>query len=141
MATQARELGPWALLVLLVGRFTVNTAFRVLYPLLPILVVRMGVDLPTASLAVTVLVGTGLLSPLGGMLGDLRGERFAMLAGLALIALGAAVCALVPAFWPFLGAILLLFVGLGFWANGLVAGALVVAGLTLGVRWLREGSA
>lgn len=111
MATQAREIGWWELLVFLVGRFTVNTAFRVVYPLLPFLAAALGVDLATVSLAVTVLVGTGLLSPLGGLLGDLRGERFAMLAGLAVIVLGAMACALAPGLWPFLGGNLL--IGLG----------------------------
>lgn len=108
---QVREIGWWELLVFLVGRFTVNTAFRMVYPLLPFLSVGLGVDLATASLVVTVLVGTGLLSPLGGLLGDRYGERPAMLLGLAVIVAGAAACALAPSFWALLLGNLL--IGLG----------------------------
>lgn len=82
------------LVVLLVGRLVFNTAFRVLYPLLPLLAVGMGVSLATVSLLVTVQVAATLLSPLGGQITDRFGERTTLLVGLALLVLGATGCAL-----------------------------------------------
>lgn len=106
MTTQAlgrtSELGWGALAALLGGRFVINTAFRIVYPLLALLAVQLNVDLRTASLLITMQVGVTLLSPLGGRLADLRGDRFAMLAGLGTFCMGALVCALASGFGPFL---------------------------------------
>ena len=97
--------------ILLAGRLVFNTAFRVVYPLLPLLAVGLGVDLQTASLLVTVQVAASLLSPLGGLITDSYGERATLLVGLALFTAGAVLCALAGAFWPFLAGYAL--VGLG----------------------------
>src|SRR5690606_18845196 len=78
VAEGARGLGWGALAILLVGRIAFNTAFRVVYPLLAFLATGLEVSLSTASLLVTMQVGTTLLSPLGGVLSDARGERFTM---------------------------------------------------------------
>ncbi len=106
MTTQAIDqtpgLGWGALLALLGGRFVINTAFRIVYPLLALLATKLAVDLRTASLLITMQVGVTLLSPLGGRLADLRGDRFAMLAGLAIFCVGAVVCALANSFGLFL---------------------------------------
>lgn len=87
---------------MLLGRLTVNTAFRMIYPLLAFLAAGLAVDLRTASLLVTIQVGATLLSPLGGLLSDARGERTTMLWGLVLFCAGALVCALSRSFVPFL---------------------------------------
>jgi predicted MFS family arabinose efflux permease len=92
-----RQLG-----VLLGARLIINTAFRLIYPLLALLAAGFSVTLQTASLLATVQVAATLLSPLGGRLADVRGERTGMAAGLGLFALGAAVCAVATAFWLFL---------------------------------------
>jgi len=99
-----RETGlSWReLAILLGGRLVFNTGFRLLYPLLAFLSVGFGVSLQTASLLVTVQVAATLLSPLGGAFSDARGERAALIGGLALFCAGAVVCALAPSFWPFL---------------------------------------
>jgi len=99
-----REAGlSWReLAILLGGRLVFNTGFRLLYPLLAFLSVGFGVSLQTASLLVTVQVAATLLSPLGGAFSDARGERAALIGGLALFCAGAVVCALAPSFWPFL---------------------------------------
>lgn len=106
MTTQVikRETGlSWReLAILLGGRLVFNTGFRLLYPLLAFLSVGFGVSLQTASLLVTVQVAATLLSPLGGAFSDARGERAALIGGLALFCAGAVVCALAPSFWPFL---------------------------------------
>jgi predicted MFS family arabinose efflux permease len=105
MTTQAlnrtEELGWGALAALLGGRFVLNTAFRIVYPLLALLATQLGVDLRTASLLITIQVGVTLLSPLAGRLADARGDRFAMLAGLAIFCVGALVCALANSFGLF----------------------------------------
>lgn len=106
MTTQVikRETGlSWReLAILLGGRLVFNTGFRLLYPLLAFLSVGFGVSLQTASLLVTVQVAATLLSPLGGAFSDARGERAALIGGLALFCAGAVVCALAASFWPFL---------------------------------------
>lgn len=106
MTTQALErtsgVGWGALAALLGGRFVINTAFRIVYPLLALLATQLAVDLRTASLLITIQVGVTLLSPLGGRLADLRGDRFAMLAGLAVFCGGALMCALAGSFGVFL---------------------------------------
>lgn len=106
MATQVigqrSELDWRQLAVLLGARLILNTAFRLIYPLLAFLAAGLGVSLQTASLLATVQVAAMLLSPLGGALADARGERTAMAAGLALFCVGATVCALASSFWPFL---------------------------------------
>lgn len=102
VAEGARGLGWGALAILLVGRIAFNTAFRVVYPLLAFLATGLEVSLSTASLLVTMQVGTTLLSPLGGVLSDARGERFTMQLGLAAFCAGALICALATMFVPFL---------------------------------------
>lgn len=115
MATQAAAAGErisWReLWVLLGGRLVFNTAFRLVYPLLAFLAAGFEVSLQRASLLVTVQVAATLLSPLGGQLADARGERAVLATGLGLLTAGAAVCALAPSFWPFLGGYAL--IGLG----------------------------
>lgn len=101
-ATQEAELGWRELAVLLAGRLVFNTAFRMVYPLLPFLAAGLAIDLQTASLLVTVQVAASLLSPLGGTISDRFGERATLLAGLASFTLGAVGCALATSFGPFL---------------------------------------
>jgi predicted MFS family arabinose efflux permease len=96
------ELGLQQLGILLAGRLVFNTAFRVVYPLLPLLAVGLGVHLQTASLLVTVQVAASLLSPVGGVITDRYGERATLLVGLTLFTVGAAGCALATSFWPFM---------------------------------------
>jgi predicted MFS family arabinose efflux permease len=81
------------LLILLAGRLALNTAFRIVYPLLTFLAAGFAVDQPTISLLVTVQVAATLISPLGGRLADAYGERLTMLSGLLLFCMGAGACA------------------------------------------------
>jgi predicted MFS family arabinose efflux permease len=90
------------LTLLLAGRLTLNTAFRIVYPLLAFLATGLHVDLSTASLLVTAQVAATLISPLGGRLSDVYGERITMIGGLLLFCAGAAVCAVADVFVPFM---------------------------------------
>lgn len=110
-AARAADLGWRQLGILLAGRLIFNSAFRMVYPLLPLLAVGLGVDLRTASLLVTVQVTASLLSPLGGTITDRLGERATLLAGLVAFTLGAVGCALAAGFWPFMAGYAL--IGLG----------------------------
>jgi predicted MFS family arabinose efflux permease len=108
MLSQTRTVGRTPVLawrqfaILLAGRLVFHTAFRVVYPLLPLLAAGLGVDLRMASLLVTVQVSASLLSPLGGLITDRYSERTTLLAGLCLFTLGAVSCALARGFGPFL---------------------------------------
>lgn len=90
------------LVVLLIGRWLINTTFRVVYPLLPFLAATFVVDLQTVSLLVTLQVAATLASPLGGIVADRWGERSAMVWGLSAFCLGTLICCLSSAFWVFL---------------------------------------
>jgi DHA1 family inner membrane transport protein len=90
------------LIILLAGRLALNTAFRVVYPLLTVLARGLAVDLSTVSLLVTVQVSATLVSPLGGRLADAYGERATMIGGLSLFCAGTGVCAGAPGFGLFL---------------------------------------
>src|SRR5262245_52974051 len=96
------------LAVVTAGRLALNTAYRVLYPLLPFLAPHFDVSLQTASILVTVLVGCGLLSPIGGALADTRGARWTMRLALSTFCVGAVVCALAANFYIFLAGYVLL---------------------------------
>ena len=96
------ELTWQQLAVLTSGRLVLNTAFRIVYPLLPALASGFQVDLQTVSLLVTIQVAATLLSPLGGWISDRYGERTTLLGGLGLFTLGAIGCAFATAFLPFL---------------------------------------
>jgi predicted MFS family arabinose efflux permease len=81
------------LAILLAGRLALNTAFRIVYPLLTFLASGFAVDQATISLLVTVQVAATLISPLGGRMADAHGERTTMVGGLSLFCMGAGLCA------------------------------------------------
>ncbi len=124
MAQMSVSLAPLTggqLIVLFAGRLTVNTAFRLVYPLLAFLAAGLAVDLRTASLLVTVQVAAALLSPLGGRLADTYGELVVLKGGLALFCLGAGVCALAYSFGPFLVGYSLIGLGITFHSPASIA--------------------
>lgn len=98
----ARPLTWQHIAILLAGRLTLNTAFRIVYPLLTFLALGLEVDLRVASLLVTMQVGATMLSPVGGMVADAHGDRAAMLWGLGFFCAGAALCTAARDFAPFL---------------------------------------
>jgi len=88
-------------LVLLSGvRFLLNTAYRFVYPFLPVIARGLGVPLEQAALLVTARHMSGLLTPAANRLvgrGELRRRR--ILTGLALFVAGCAVTVLSGAFF------------------------------------------
>jgi predicted MFS family arabinose efflux permease len=99
---QAGTLAWQQLAILLSGRLLINTAFRMVYPLLVFLAAGLQVDLRTAGLLVTLQVAATLLSPLGGTLADTYGDRAVILGGLVCFCSGSLICALAGSFWPFM---------------------------------------
>jgi predicted MFS family arabinose efflux permease len=102
VAPSAAPLTNTQLALVTASRLAITTAFRIIYPLQPFLTQQLHVDLQTVGMLVTVQLLASLLSPLGGVLADMRGERMAMLAGLATFCAGALVCAVSGAFAGFL---------------------------------------
>jgi len=66
-----------------------NTAYRLVYPFLPVFARALGVDLKTISLALAARSASGALGPLLAPLTDRRGRRFGLTLGLGLFAAGA----------------------------------------------------
>ncbi len=66
-----------------------NTAYRMVYPFLPVFARALGVDLATMSLALSARSASGALGPLLAPLTDRRGRRFGLSLGLGLFAAGA----------------------------------------------------
>lgn len=84
------------------ARLALITAFRIIYPLQPFLTDHLQVDLRTVSLLVTVQMLASIISPIGGILADTRGERSTMSLGMLLFCLGTLLCALADGFGGFL---------------------------------------
>ncbi len=66
-----------------------NTAYRLVYPFLPVFARALGVDLRTISLALAARSASGALGPLLAPLTDRRGRRFGLTLGLGLFLAGA----------------------------------------------------
>lgn len=98
---QTTTLSITHLWMIVATRLIVNSAFRIVYPLLPFLALRLDVDDATVNLLVTVQVVSGLISLSGGMIADRIGDRLTMALGLAIFAAGSGVCALAGTFLPF----------------------------------------
>ena len=108
----SRRRGPLGELAFFVGTRTVsNTAYRAVYPLLPIFARALGVDLGTMSLALAARSASGALGPLIAPFTDRHGRRFGLTLGLALFAGGALLAFAGLGFWPFALALVLMTVG------------------------------
>jgi predicted MFS family arabinose efflux permease len=98
-----------ALGMILLSRTTINSSFRIVYPFLPVISRGLGVPLMAVSFLLTLRALVGLSSPLFGPLSDRYGRRSLMLAGLGMLAMGAALIA----GWPTYGVAIAAFVLLG----------------------------
>jgi DHA1 family inner membrane transport protein len=92
-------------------RIVFNTARRFVYPFAPVLSRGLGVPLPAVTSLIAVNQFTGILGPFFAPLGDRRGYRIMLLAGLGLLSVGM----LAGGFLPFYGVVLvaLFMAGLG----------------------------
>jgi predicted MFS family arabinose efflux permease len=98
-----------ALGMILLSRTTINSSFRIVYPFLPVISRGLGVPLMAVSFLLTLRALVGLSSPLLGPLSDRYGRRSLMLAGLGMLAVGAALIA----GWPTYGVAIVAFVLFG----------------------------
>lgn len=88
-------------------RTILNTAYRMVYPFLPVLARGLGVDVRAISLAITARSSLGLAAPLLGSSADRSGRKPVMLTGLSLVAIGLAAVWLSPNYPTFFAALLL----------------------------------
>jgi DHA1 family inner membrane transport protein len=107
-----RRRGPLAKLAFFVGtRTTSNTAYRIVYPFLPVFARSLGIDLGTMSLALAARSASGALGPLIAPFTDRHGRRFGLTLGLALFAGGAFLAFAGPGFELFAAALILMTIG------------------------------
>jgi MFS transporter, DHA1 family, inner membrane transport protein len=88
-----------------------NTAYRMVYPFLPVFARALGIDLATMSLALSIRSASGALGPLVAPLTDRRGRRFGLALGLGLFASGAFLASAGPGLAAFAAALVLMTVG------------------------------
>ena len=101
--------GPLAFFVAV--RAVSNTAYRMVYPFLPVFARSLGVDLGAMSLALSVRSGAGALGPLLAPWSDRHGRRFGLSLGLGLFTAGAFLALAGPGFTAFAAALVLMTVG------------------------------
>lgn len=107
-----RRRGPLGKLAFFVGtRAVSNTAYRIVYPFLPVFARSLGVDLKTLSIALAARSASGALGPLIAPFTDRHGRRFGLTLGLALFAGGALLAFAGLGFGPFALALVLMTVG------------------------------
>lgn len=88
-----------------------NTAYRMVYPFLPVFARALGVDLATMSIALSARSASGALGPLLAPFTDRHGRRFGLTLGLGLFAAGAFLGAVGPGLPGFAAALVLMTVG------------------------------
>lgn len=94
-----------------VSRTALNTAYRMVYPFLPVLARGFGVDLKTMSMALSARAASGALGPLLAPLTDRHGRKFGLSVGFGLFAAGAFVAFFGPGFAAFAAALVLMTLG------------------------------
>ncbi len=90
------------------GRLIVNIGRRYIYPFLPVVARQLRVPLSSVQSLVAIQAGIGLLSPLFGPFSERYGRKRVMLTALALLVFGALIGVLIPQFWAFSAATMLL---------------------------------
>jgi predicted MFS family arabinose efflux permease len=93
------------------ARSVSNTAYRMVYPFLPVFARAFGVDLAAMSLALSARSASGALGPLLAPYTDRHGRRFGLSLGLGLFAAGALAAFAGPGFTAFAAALFLMTVG------------------------------
>jgi predicted MFS family arabinose efflux permease len=112
VGTVPAERGRGASLAFFVAARTAsNTAYRIVYPFLPVFARALGVDLKTMSLALSARAASGALGPLLAPLTDRHGRRFGLSLGLGLFTAGALAAFGGPGFAAFALALVLMTVG------------------------------
>ncbi len=89
---------PWQIGITTTGRMFINTARRFAYPFASVLAKGLGVPLQAITVMIAGLQAVNVLGGMMGPLGDRRGYRTMMLAGMALLAGGMLLGAVVPVY-------------------------------------------
>jgi predicted MFS family arabinose efflux permease len=77
-------------------RLVLSTAYRMVFPFLPVFARGLGVSLETVSLVIGIRSAMGLAGPVLGAFADTRSRKRAMLEGLALFVFGMGLVSAVP---------------------------------------------
>lgn len=99
------------LILFMLVRAVLNSAYRMIYPFLPVFARGLGVDLAAMSLLMTGRSLLGAASPALGPIADRRGRKFGMLAGLGIFTLGIGLVVIFPTFWALAAALGLAMIG------------------------------
>jgi len=92
-------------------RTVFNTAFRMIYPFLPIFSRALGVDIATLSLAVTSRQAIGIFGPFLSIIFESRGRKLGILISLSLFTVGVILVVIWPIFPVFFLALILTTLG------------------------------
>jgi MFS transporter, DHA1 family, inner membrane transport protein len=95
------------LIVIALLRIILNTMHRMVYPFLTVFAGGLGVDVTSISLALTGRNAVGIFGPILGSIGDVRGRKVAMLAGIVIFAVGVSLVAIAPSLVTFAAALVL----------------------------------
>jgi MFS family permease len=120
-AASTPYLSPGQLAILVANRFVLNAMFRIAYPLIPFVAGRFEITADAATWIITMQVLSGLLSPVGGWLGDRIGFHTTMLIGFGLALLGAIGATIAVTFPVLVGAFALFGVGLALYQPSMQA--------------------
>ncbi|HEY4666715.1 MAG TPA: MFS transporter [Anaerolineales bacterium] len=97
----SRQLVP-----LILTRTAINTAYRMVYPFLPVIARGLGVAPEAIILGVTARLALGLATPFLGALADRVGRKPAMLAGIVTFMIGGLIVGLYPSYTTLIVALL-----------------------------------
>jgi predicted MFS family arabinose efflux permease len=107
MAKHENNLSHSSLVILTSAKTITNTAYRMVYPFLPLLSRRLGIPLETAALAVSARGLIGISTPFLAQITSRRGSKSSMMIGMGCLFVGMSVILL----WPtFLGLLITLLV-------------------------------
>ena len=99
------------LVFFIASRTILNTAYRMVYPFLPVFARGLGVDLKTMSLALSARAASGALGPLLAPLTDRHGRKFGLSLGFGLFTAGALFAFFGLGFTAFAAALVLMTLG------------------------------
>lgn len=96
------------ILLLAALRIVLNTAYRMVYPFLPVFARGLGVDVATISLVLSGRSLVGAAGPLLALIADHRGRKAGLLLGMLLFIVGVAIVAISPSLLTFSIALVLI---------------------------------
>lgn len=95
-----------------ITRLVVSTAFRMMFPFLPVVARGLGVSVESIALIVSARSALGVTAPFLGSIADYTGRKTAMLSGLGLFAGGLLIIAILPSYGMLAAGLLLSSLGM-----------------------------